>query len=86
MFQDLALWYDSTQAVKFAGGGVLDLDGVFFAPEALIAYQGNGGQSQVSAQFIARRLTVGGNGTLVVRPSWERAVLFPFDPQTDLIR
>ncbi len=86
VFQDLALWYDSEQEVKFAGGGILDLDGVFFAPVALISYAGNGGQSQVSAQFVARRLSVGGNGTLVVRPSWERAVLFPFDPETDLIR
>jgi hypothetical protein len=86
VFQDLALWYESTQDVKFAGGGALDLDGVFFAPVAEIGYQGNGGQSQVSAQFVSRRLRVGGNGTLVVRPSWERAVLFPFDPQTDLIR
>ncbi len=86
VFQDLALWYDSEEDVKFSGGGAVDLDGVFFAPVAEIAYSGNGGQSQVSAQFISRRLSVGGNGTLVVRPSWTRAVLFPFDPQTDLIR
>jgi hypothetical protein len=85
-FQDLALWYESAQEAKFAGGGAVDLDGVFFAPWADIAYAGNGGQAQVSAQFISRGLKVSGNGTLVVRPSWERAVLFPFDPQTDLIR
>jgi hypothetical protein len=77
VFEDLAMWYESTQDVKFAGGGVLELDGVFFAPVAPINYQGNGGQSQVSAQFVARRFAVDGNGTLVVRPSYDRAVLFP---------
>lgn len=86
LFQDLALWHDSEEEVKFSGGGGIDLDGVFFAPVAEISYSGGGAQAQVSAQFISRRLTVGGNGTLVVRPSFERAVLFPFDPVTQLIR
>lgn len=85
-FEDLSLWSESADAVSFSGGAGLDLDGVFFAPWATISYTGNGAQVQVEAQFISRRLEVGGNGLLVVRPSFERAVLFPFDPLTQLIR
>ncbi len=85
-FEDLALWAESTADIDLAGSSGLDLEGVFFAPWATIGYQGSGSQVQVAAQFISRRLAVGGNGILVVRPSFDRAVLFPFDPQSQLIR
>ena len=85
-FDDLSLWAESTGSIDMAGGAGLSLEGVFFAPWATIGYQGSGTQVQVAAQFIARRLDVGGNGILVVRPDFGRAVLFPFDPQSQLIR
>jgi len=86
LFENLALWSESADDVKFSGGSGLSLEGVFFSPWGAITYTGSGSQVQVSAQFIARRLEVGGNGRLVVRPSFTRAVLFPFDPQSQLIR
>ncbi|NND04670.1 MAG: hypothetical protein HKN91_17990 [Acidimicrobiia bacterium] len=85
-FEDLALWAETTQDIDLAGSSGLDLEGVFFAPWATIGYQGSGSQVQVAAQFISRGLSVGGNGILVVRPDFDRAVLFPFDPQSQLIR
>lgn len=85
-FEDLAMWAETTGDIDFAGSSGLDLEGVFFAPWATIGYQGSGSQVQVAAQFISRALDVGGNGILVVRPNFDRAVLFPFDPQSQLIR
>ena len=85
-FEDLALWAETAADIDLAGSSGLDLEGVFFAPWAQIGYQGSGSQVQVAAQFISRRLSVGGNGILVVRPNFDRAVLFPFDPQSQLIR
>lgn len=85
-FEDLAMWAEISATIDMAGSAGMDLEGVFFAPWATIGYQGSGSQVQVAAQFIARRLDVGGNGILVVRPGFDRAVLFPFDPQSQLIR
>lgn len=53
------------------------LEGVFFAPWARVTYQGNGVQQNVDAQFVVRKLSASGQGILVVRPRYERAVLFP---------
>jgi hypothetical protein len=85
-FDDLALWSDSPDRHKFAGQATLTLEGTFFAPLATIEYTGNGSQSQVRAQFISHRLHAGGNGALVVAPEFGRAVAFPTNPTTDLIR
>ncbi len=85
-FDDLALWSDSPQRVKLAGQALLTLEGTFFAPLAVIEYTGNGSQQQVRAQFIAKALSAGGNGALVVSPEFGRAVEFPVSPTTDLIR
>ena len=85
-FDDLALWSDSPDRHKFAGQAALTLEGAFFAPLATIEYTGHGNQSQVRAQFIADKLHAGGNGTLIVAPEFGRAVTFPTNPTTDLIR
>jgi hypothetical protein len=77
VFDDLALWSDSTAVHSLAGQSQLDLEGVFFVPEATVTYQGDGAQRSVQAQFIVRKLGVGGNGRLVVGPAFDRAVLFP---------
>ncbi len=85
-FTGLALWYESADKATFSGSAGLMLDGVFFAPWATIDYGGSGTQEQVSAQFIARKLEVSGNGSLVVRPRFDSAVKFPLEPQSQLIR
>lgn len=84
--EDLALWSDSADTHGFAGQAGIDLEGVFFAPWAQISYTGNGAQNQVEAQFIARSLSTSGQGWLVVRPTYDRAVLIPPPPESMLIR
>jgi hypothetical protein len=76
-FDDLALWSESDIEHELSGQATLGLEGVFFVPNATVSYQGSGTQKSVEAQFIVRKLTVGGNGKLVVGPSYDRAVLFP---------
>lgn len=85
-FDDLALWSDSPSSHKFAGQAALTLEGTFFAPLAAIDYVGNGAQSQVRAQFVARSLRAGGNGALVVAPEFGRAVGFPADAVSEILR
>ena len=76
-FEDLALWSESSVTHELAGQAELGLEGVFFVPLATVSYQGDGNQRSVEAQFIVRKLQVGGNGRLVVAPSFDRSVLFP---------
>jgi len=85
-FEDLAMWSESTASNQLSGQATLELEGVFFAPWANLTYQGNGSQQQAEAQFIARSLSVTGQGVLVVQPSFSRSVLFPATLQTTLIR
>ena len=84
-FEDLATWSDSALPHDLAGQAQLVLEGVFFAPWARVTYQGNGVQQNVDAQFVVRKLSSSGQGILVVRPRYERAVLFP-TVVTQLIR
>ncbi len=85
-FDDLALWSDSALIQDWAGNAALTMEGVFFTPLATGQYTGNGGLAQVNAQWIADKLWLGGNGTLVVRPQYGRAVQPPGVPGTTLIR
>lgn len=85
-FEDLAMWSESDASNVLAGQANLELEGVFFAPWANLTYRGNGAQQQAEAQFIARSLSVSGQGVLIVQPSFSRSVLFPATLQTSLIR
>ena len=85
-FNDLSLWSDSALDQNWAGNAGLTMEGVFFTPLATGIYQGNGGLAQVNAQWIADKLWLGGNGTLVVRPQYGRSVQPPASPGTVLIR
>jgi hypothetical protein len=76
-FQALALWSDATATHQLAGQSELDLEGVFFVPDATVTYAGDGIQRSVEAQFIVRKLAVSGNGKLVVAPAFDQSVLFP---------
>ena len=62
------------------------MEGVFFTPWALADYSGTSGQNQTEAQWVAYRLVARGQGLLVIKPEFGRAVTFNFDPRTTLIR
>jgi len=83
---DLALWSDSALIQDWAGNAALKMEGVFFTPLAIGQYTGNGGLAQVNAQWIADKLWLGGNGTLVVKPQYGRAVQPPGVPGTMIVR
>lgn len=85
-FEDLAMWSEGSTDHDFAGQAVLELEGIFFAPWGKIVYTGLGGQEQVDAQFIARKLEAKGNGLLVVKPDYNRAILVPNKVNVELIR
>lgn len=85
-FDDLALWSDSSLIQDWAGNAALTMEGVFFTPLATGQYTGNGGLAQVNAQWVADKLWLGGNGTLVIRPQYGRAVQPPSIPGTMLVR
>jgi hypothetical protein len=70
----------------WAGNASLNMEGVFFTPLAVGQYTGNGGLAQVNAQWIADKLWLGGNGTLVVRPQFGRAIAPPARQGTSLVR
>ena len=56
----------------------MTVEGVFFTPNANpFNFTGQGGQTQANAQFIARKLTVQGQGTLVMTPNPDRAIILP---------
>jgi hypothetical protein len=79
IFDNLALWSESPLDHSWAGNAFLDLQGIFFSPKAMALYRGSGGQVQVKAQFVTRKLNVSGNGILVVSPRYNSAVLIPED-------
>ncbi len=85
-FDDLALWSDSATTHSWAGQGELRMEGVFFTPLALADYSGQGSQNQTEAQWVADKLLARGQGQLVIRPEFGRAVEFPILPRTTLIR
>ncbi len=85
-FDDLAMWSESALGHQLSGQAKLGLEGVFFAPYATVLYRGNGAQQQVAAQFVSRKLGTEGQGLLVVRPRFDRAVTIPRSPVTELIR
>ncbi len=86
-FDDLALWSDSPQVHNWAGQANLTMTGVFFTPLATGAYSGTSGQNQTDAQWVADKIVAQGQGTLVIRPSYNRAVDYIVqNPITVLIR
>lgn len=85
-FENLALWSDSTLTNKLGGQTNLTMTGVFFAPLATLSYTGNGNQIQIGAQYIVRKLSVGGQGQLILAPTSANAVAFPRPWPTVLIR
>jgi hypothetical protein len=73
--EDLALWSESAVEHKMGGQATIDVEGVFFMPNATpFTFAGQGGQTQAKAQFIARRLSASGQGKLIMKPDPDRVV------------
>jgi hypothetical protein len=86
-FEDLAMWTESNQAILIKGQGTSITTGVFFAPNATVDFSGQATQNQPrNAQFIARRLWLSGQGTLVLRPNPADSVQIPLPGGWSLIR
>jgi hypothetical protein len=88
-FEDLAFWTETAGSnSSIAGGGSNIMKGVFFLPNAdPFNISGNGGQViQTDAQFIVRKLKMGGNGVLSMRPNPNNAVAFPYFSGFSLVR
>jgi hypothetical protein len=92
--EDLALWTEtsgtvsSSAANKIGGGGLMNISGVFFLPNANpFVLSGGGLQSNgANAQFIARRVEANGSGTLYMRPNPADVVNIPLAPTFSLVR
>jgi hypothetical protein len=92
--EDLAVWTETAGTVSSSasnnvgGGGTMLISGVFFLPNANpFTLTGGGLQSNgANAQFITRRLTASGQGTLFMRPNPDDVVSIPLAPTYELVR
>ena len=84
-FRRLTVWSESNQLHSIGGQGALGLRGVFFIPSAATELTGQAGSNQVSAQFWTLRLTIKGQGELVMDVDPEAAIARPLYGST-LIR
>ena len=76
-FEDLALWSESEAEVKLSGQATLELEGIVFVPNAEVSFQGNGSIANVEAQFVAKKVSTGGNGSLQIAPVLDRSIAHP---------
>src|SRR5581483_9877797 len=77
-FRSLSLWSEAHDQFTVAGGGGLDLKGVFFTPEAdPFKITGGGGVNQQHAQFVSYHLDISGSGELKLAPDLEEYVSIP---------
>ena len=87
-FEDLAFWTEASDSSSLSGGGTNNMVGVFFLPNANpFNISGNGGQViESNAQFIVRKLIMGGNGLLKMRPNPDDAISVPYFSNFALVR
>jgi hypothetical protein len=88
--EDLALWtetYGENADFSLAGGGGMNLSGVFMAPNANPFKLGGGGTQTIEqSQYISRKLTVAGGATLTLGPNPKDVVTFPVINGFSLVR
>jgi hypothetical protein len=78
VFEDLALWSESSSPHELGGQAGNTLTGTFFTPYANpFTLKGQGGQLQTDAQFLTRRLTVDGLSEVLMKPDPETSTLIP---------
>lgn len=79
--EDLSLWtetYGVGPAFKAAGGGNMNVAGVFMTPNAFpFTITGNGSQDLTNAQFITRGFAVDGGATLTMKVDPYNSVALP---------
>ena len=84
--EDLTFWTEASGTVsgsttnsKIGGGGQMYISGVFFLPNAnpFVISGGSFQANGANAQFIVRRLSANGQGTLTMRPNPNDAVTIP---------
>jgi hypothetical protein len=77
-FEDLALWSEASLQHEIGGQAGNTLTGTFFTPFASpFKLTGQAGQFQTDAQFITRRLEVGGQGEVTMHPDPDRSTPIP---------
>jgi Flp pilus assembly protein TadG len=80
-FEDLAYWNEAaaTDSNPFFIGGQagLYLEGTMFMPNAVFEFHGDGGERQISAQFVAWRLLSSGQANLDMKPDKNRQLPVP---------
>jgi hypothetical protein len=83
----MMLWQDRTSSVPVLveGNGTFDVAGTFYAPNALLNINGNGGTttgftdalgniipagtSEIGSQYVSNQLAIGGNGNIKINYS-----------------
>jgi hypothetical protein len=88
-FEGLAFWTETAgNANSLSGGGSNNMVGIFFLPNAdSFHITGNGGQViESDAQFIVRKLEMGGNGVLRMKPNDRDAISFPYFSDWIMVR
>lgn len=77
-FEDLALWSEGRYPHEIGGQAGNTLTGTFFTPYAEpFGLTGQGGQFQLEAQFITRRLEMKGQGEVKMHPDPTKTTLIP---------
>jgi hypothetical protein len=77
-FEDLALWSESSAQHSLGGQTGNHLEGTLFTPNAdPFSLTGQAGQFQARAQFLTRRLEIGGQGEVRMAPDPDRVTLVP---------
>jgi hypothetical protein len=87
--EDLALWTEASHVSSIGGGASMNITGVFFLPNANpFIISGHGNQTiAANAQFVARKLSVQGQGTLYMRPDPNDSFTLPlFSATFNLVR
>jgi hypothetical protein len=78
LFDDLALWSESTDRHRIGGQAGNTLEGTFFTPYASpFELAGQGAQFQTKAQFLTRQLELSGQAEVQMSPNPDRVTLIP---------
>lgn len=86
-FEDLAFWTETSKESSIGGNGYMTLAGVFMLPNANpFSIGGTGGQSVENSQYVVRKLSANGGGTLTMSPDPNDAVLVKYFGTYVLVR